>query len=171
MGELALQFNNIMKVFVLLGIMALAAAKPKGSLPSLSLIEERSKNGSPLVEVTFPDGSSDFLVLKRYQGMDGHFIGHLKNEPEACVAMVNHPKHVELTIFSKRALGSPMYKWNGNGKVELIPLPFSNGKRDGDAIGTENQVGVEDEVFDPVAKAEFLNIEENMTAEQAASVP
>ena len=28
--ELALQFNNIMKVFVLLGIMALAAAKPKG---------------------------------------------------------------------------------------------------------------------------------------------
>ena len=28
--ELALQFNNIMKVFVLLGIMALVAAKPKG---------------------------------------------------------------------------------------------------------------------------------------------
>ena len=140
-----------------------------GSLPSFSLIEERSKNGNPLVKVTFTDGSSDFLVLNRYQGMDGHFIGHLKNEPEACVAMVNHPKHVELTIFSKRTAGLPMYKWKGNGEVELVPLPFTNGERDGDTVPIKN--GAEDEVFDPVNEAEFLNIEENMTADQAASVP
>ena len=101
--------------------------------------------------------------------MDGHFIGHLKNEPEACVAMVNHPKHVELTIFSKRTAGLPMYKWKGNGEVELVPLPFTNGERDGDTVPIKN--GAEDEIFDPVNEAEFLNIEENMTADQAASVP
>ena len=140
-----------------------------GSLPSFSLIEERSRNGNPLVKVTFTDGSSDFLVLNRYQGMDGHFIGHLKNEPDACVAMVNHPKHVELTIFSRRTAGLPMYKWKGNGEVELVPLPFTNGERDGDTVPIKN--GAEDEVFDPVNEAEFLNIEENMTADQAASVP
>ena len=136
-----------------------------GSLPSFSLIEERSKNGNPLVEVTFSDGSSDFLVLNRYQGMDGHFIGHLRNEPEACVAMVNHPKHFELTIFSNRILGSPMYKWNGNGEVELVPLPFLNGERD------EEMVLNGDELINPEIEKELLEIEENMTAEQAASVP
>ena len=74
-------------------------------MPSFSLVEERSINGNPLVEVTFPDGSSDFLVLNKYQGMDEHFIGHLRNEPEACVAMVNHPEHTEFTIMSERAIG------------------------------------------------------------------
>ena len=136
-----------------------------GSLPSFSLIEERSKNGNPLVEVTFSDGSSDFLVLNKYQRMDGHFIGHLRNEPEACVAMVNHPKHVELTIFSKRILGSPMYKWNGNGEVELVPLPFSNDERD-EEMGHNG-----DELINQEIENELLNIEENMTEEQAASVP
>ena len=101
--------------------------------------------------------------------MDGHFIGHLKNEPDACVAMVNHPKHAELTIFSKRTAGIPMYKWKDNGEVELVPLPFSNGERDGDVVPMK--IGAEDEDFDPVNEAEFLNIEENMTSDQAASVP
>ena len=96
--------------------------------------------------------------------MDGHFIGHLRNEPEACVAMVNHPKHVELTIFSNRILRSPMYKWNGNGEVELVPLPFY-GERDGEMVYNG------DELINPEIENEILEIEENMTAEQAASVP
>ena len=75
-----------------------------GILPSFTLISERSSQGNdiPLVKVDFIDGSSDSLVLNKYEGMDGHFIGHLKNEPEACVAMVNHPEHAELTILSDR---------------------------------------------------------------------
>ena len=74
-----------------------------GYLPSFSLIKERSQNiVNPLVEVTFADGSSDFLILSKYENRDGHFIGHLENEPTACVAMVNHPEHAELTIMSNR---------------------------------------------------------------------
>ena len=77
-----------------------------GILPTFTLIEERSSQGSqdniPLVQVDFIDGSSDFLVLGKYKGLDGHFIGHLQNEPEACVAMVHHPEHTELTILSDR---------------------------------------------------------------------
>ena len=75
-----------------------------GILPNFILIEERSNQGHdiPLVQVDFIDGSSDFLVLSKYEGMDGHFIGHLQNEPEACAAMVYHPEHTELTILSKR---------------------------------------------------------------------
>ena len=54
------------------------------------------------MEVNFADGSSDFLILSKYEDLDGHFIGHLENEPTACVAMVNHPEHAELTIMSNR---------------------------------------------------------------------
>ena len=67
-------------------------------------------NESPMVKVTFVDGSSDNLVLNKYENMDGHFIGHLENEPDACVAMVNHAGHTELTIMSNRVIGSTMYK-------------------------------------------------------------
>ena len=98
-----------------------------GFLPSFSLIEDRSTFDIPLVEVNFADGSSDFLILSKYKGLDGHFIGHLQNEQTACVAMVNHPEHSELTIMSNRAIGSTQYKWKNNGEVELIPEVFSNG--------------------------------------------
>ena len=76
-----------------------------GLVPSFTLIEERSTDERPLVKVNFADGSSDYLILSKYEGMDGRFIGHLKNEPTACVAMVNHPEHTEFTIMSERAIG------------------------------------------------------------------
>merc|ERR1719219_631584 len=114
---------------IFLGLLALAVAKPKGKI-SFSLIEERSSNGIPSVKVDFADGSSDFLVLSKYENMDGHFIGHLANEKTACVAMVNHPEHSELTIMSDRVVGSTIYKWKNNGEVELIPEVFSNGETD-----------------------------------------
>ena len=72
-----------------------------------------------MVKITFADGSSDNLVLNKYENMEGHFIGHLENEPDACVAMVNHPEHAELTIMSNRVVGSTMYKWHNDGNVEL----------------------------------------------------
>ena len=98
-----------------------------GFLPSFSLIEDRSTNEIPMVEVNFADGSSDFLILSKYEGLDGHFIGHLQNEQTACVAMVNHPEHSELTIMSDRTIGSTQYKWKNNNEVEMIPEVFSNG--------------------------------------------
>ena len=97
-------------------------------MPSFSLLSDRSTIGNPLVEVNFVDGSSDFLILSKYEDLDGHFIGYLENEVTACVAMVNHPEHSELTIMSDRIIGSTQYKWKNNGEVELIPEVFSNGE-------------------------------------------
>ena len=118
----------------------------------------------------FADGSSDFLVLSQYEGLDGHFIGHLANEKTACVAMVNHPEHAELTIMSNRAIGSTMYKWHNNGNVELIPEVFNNGKEQSVAVDKD-----EDENDEPAANQadddELQNIENNMTADEAATVP
>ena len=133
---------------------------------SFTRIEERLSNGIPSVKVNFADGSSDLMVLSKHQGLDGHFIGHLANERTACVAMVDHPEHAELTIMSERTVGSTMYKWAKNGEVEQIPEVFSNGERSevmarGDA----------DDEMDTDEMAGEMEIEENMTHEEAATAP
>ena len=135
---------------------------------SFTKIEERSSNGSPSVKVNFVDGSSDFLVLSKYEGLDGHFIGHLANEKTACVAMVNHPEHAELTIMSDRTVGSTMYKWNKNGEVEVIPENFSNGETD--MVMARESEGDDEDIISS-AEEELFEIEEQMTASEEASVP
>ena len=67
-------------------------------------------NESPMVKVTFADGSSDNLVLNKYENMDGPLIGQLENIPYALVAIIKHPGYTELTIMSNRVIGSTMYK-------------------------------------------------------------
>jgi len=156
-----------MKLFIL-GVLALAAAKPNGKV-SFSLIEERSTNGNPSVKVNFADGSSDFLVLSKYEGLDGHFIGHLANEKTACVAMVNHPEHAELTIMSNRVVGSTMYKWHNTGNVELVPEVFSNGLERSEVMERD---GENDELIANQEEQDALeNIEDHLTAAQASTVP
>ena len=127
-----------------------------------------------MVQVTFADGSTDFLLLNKYEGLDGHFIGHLENEPDACVAMVNHPEHSELTIMSNnRKMGSSMFKWNKNGIVEVIPEIFSNGGGQKDIVLRENIEQNDDDelVGDQETQNKLNEIEQTMTDEQAANVP
>ena len=139
------------------------------NLPSFSLIEERTLNGTPLVEVIFPDGTSDNLVLNKYEDMEGHFIGHLENEPDACVAMVNHPEHAELTILSNRVVGSTMYKWYNNGDVELVPEVFSNGLERDEVM--ERNIEDDEPIVDQAEEVEEGIIENLLSAAQAKSVP
>ena len=48
--------------------------------------------------------------MNKYENMDGPLIGQLENVPDACVAMVNHAGHTELTIVSNKVVRSTMYK-------------------------------------------------------------
>ena len=122
-----------------------------------------------MVKITFADGSSDNLVLNKYENMEGHFIGHLENEPDACVAMVNYPEHAEVTIMSDRVVGSTMYKWHNNGDVELVPEVFSN------ELERDEVMERDGENDEPIANQEEQdaqdNIEANLTPEQASTVP
>ena len=99
------------------------------------MVEERSFNGAPIVEVTFPDGYKDTLELSmfyanpddRISGIERcHYFGHLANEPEACVAMTGciGSEDVEFTIFSTHVNDSPMFKWTKDGNVEIIEKSF-----------------------------------------------
>ena len=60
------------------------------------LLEEKSYNGAPRVSIVFPNDFEDNLVLNQFYAnqedrmadiKDCNFIGHLENEPKACVAM------------------------------------------------------------------------------------
>ena len=85
----------------------------------------------PNILVTFPDGYSDNLVLNHFysenDNADGcHFLGHLKNEQEACIAMTGciGSEDVEFTIMSEHAPENGLFKWKLDGNVEVIDHPF-----------------------------------------------
>ena len=142
-------------------------------MPTFSLLEERSTNGNPLVKVTFADGSSDFLILSQYENLDRHFIGYLENEPTACVAMVNHHEHRELTIMSNRMIGSTQYKWKHNGDVELIPEVFSDGKETDIAMSSSQLRKNQDHdvIYLEHMMYQNIEIEEHITPKEEAMVP
>ena len=99
--------------------------------PKFTLLEERYANGAPSVSVTFPNGHQDNLILDRYDANEEdrmsnkkhcNFIGHLENEPEACVAMTGcfGSEDVHLTILSTHATESRMFTWTKEGEVDVI---------------------------------------------------
>merc|ERR1712166_609003 len=133
----------IMKFLVIASLIAITySAELKRKVPSrpprFGLIQERSFNGAPSVSIAFPDGYKDTLVLERYYANEEermerteacHYIGHLANEREACVAMTGcvGSEDVQFTIMSTHATESPMFKWTTEGNVEVIESPFKNG--------------------------------------------
>ena len=56
-----------------------------------------------------------------------HFLGHLANDREACVAMTGcvGQEDVELTILSEHNSDSGLYKWNKDGTIEIINHPLT----------------------------------------------
>ena len=107
-----------------------------GEVPTFTLDLERSINRSPSVTVTFPDGYQDTLILSKFYTneevkMEGEedtcaYIGHLANEPEACVAMTGcfGQEDVQFSIFSSHAADSGTYSWNMDGTVHVIENPL-----------------------------------------------
>ena len=106
------------------------------STPRFTLIEERSSNGTHAISVVFPDGHEDTLILDQHYFFEEdriaqveycNYIGHLENDPEACVAMTGciGSEDVEFTILSEHITESPMLKWTKHGIVETIEHPYT----------------------------------------------
>merc|ERR1712025_31450 len=123
---------STMRVYIIFSLLVVVySAKVKNTSPKFTFLEERSANGAPSVSVTFPDGYKDNLILSRFDANNEdrmaneehcNFIGHLENEPEACVAMTGcfGSEDVHLTILSNHATESRMFTWTIDGHVELI---------------------------------------------------
>jgi len=131
--------TSIMRVHLIISMVAVAyAAELKGSTPTFSLSEERSFDGSPKINIVFANGKSDTMVLTKFD--DGEedkietgveecrYLGHLENEPSACVAMAGclGVDKVEFTIISENVFDSPAYVWTKEGSVNMIEMENSN---------------------------------------------
>ena len=95
------------------------------NLPALRLLsQDRLLDGIPQISVTFPDGYSDNLLLKKHSDDHCHYIGHLEHEKEACVAVTGclGQEDLELTVLSEHLDQSPMMRWKLDGSVEVIEV-------------------------------------------------
>ncbi len=101
----------------------------------MSLRSWASRSDAPTVDITFVNGIKDTLILHRHftgdvmrrsGKMTCNFLGHLKNEPEACVALTGCPgeEKVSITLFSNNNHNHFMYEWHQDGTVEGIDSAF-----------------------------------------------
>merc|ERR1711997_1438538 len=103
----------IMRFLVIASLIAITySAELKRKGPIFSLVEERSSNGAPSIDVTFSDGYQDTLILNKYYA----------NEVGACVAMTGcvGSEDLDLTILSTHSGDSAMFKWTKEGNVEIV---------------------------------------------------
>ena len=132
-------YKNLLEIIIFVSLIGFGHSKIsdlKWRKPNFTLIQENNSNDNeiPNIEIMFPDGSSDTLVLHRYYSnkMDQqknnikscNFIGYLKNETDACVGLSGCPgkENVEFLILSTR-LENPAYKWRSHidGYVQRLP--------------------------------------------------
>jgi len=143
--------------------------------PTFTLLDSRLDDDVPMpipnILVTFPDGYSDNLVLNHFysenDNADGcHFLGHLKNEQEACIAMTGciGSEDVEFTIMSEHAPENGLFKWKLDGNVEVIDHPFKNGAAD-------NRGDANDIRGDPAQMQKEAQIEKSLTANSKTLPP
>ena len=98
-----------------------------------SVLNERSSESFPNIMVTFPDGYTDRLVLRKHYfndedrmdyDNDCNYNGHLANEKHACVAMTGclGSDDIEFTIMSTHAVGSAGYVWTKTGEIHMVDI-------------------------------------------------
>ena len=122
-----------MKVTFILLLPCLVAAKPSG-LPEITVLETRTFDGIPSIDITFPDGFQDHFVLERHymtemdrmaKKMHCNFIGHLAKDTEACVAVTGCPgEEMEFTINSEHAGAYGKMILHKDGRLEQVESPF-----------------------------------------------
>ena len=108
--------------------------------PTFSLASERSFDGSPKINIVFPNGKSDSMILmisdsdlelREETGIDEcRYMGYLEKDPEACLAMTGCPgiEDVHFTILSDDPESSGLFVWRKDGKVETSIHEVTNCK-------------------------------------------
>ena len=101
-------------------------------VPTIKILEN-TESDVPKIEISFPDGRQDTLILHKYtipafgQVKDNNtctYIGHLEKEPGASVAVTGCPgEDMEFTINSDHSQGTNLYCLSKSGIVTAIPLP------------------------------------------------
>ena len=118
---------------LLLGIYAFvcSAKENESAIPTFTVVSPRSNLQPPSIEVVFPNGVHDELVLKPYTLFKGskdgsNYIGHLKKTPESSVAVTGNlneqADRMVITLLSKHNVDE-MYEVDYFGRAKVIPIP------------------------------------------------
>lgn len=88
------------------------------------------KGDVPIIQLTFGDGYEDLMKLRRFKPNSKdpkkcHFVGHLQNEPKACVSLVGcfGLDNMEMMIHSKHS-SNFMFILHTNGTLESVESEF-----------------------------------------------
>ena len=104
-------------------------------LPQIKVTQDRSLYDIPEIEITFSDGHQDELILEKHFPNEEemledqnhcNYFGHLKNDPEACVAVTGcyGEDDVEFTIMSDHALTKNRFMLQKDGQLKEIKSVF-----------------------------------------------
>ena len=103
-------------------------------MPVIRVSQDRTLTSIPEIQIVFPDGHADSLILHRHYVSDlerleskpnCNYLGHLEKDLQACVAVTGClGQDMELTINSKHNSVSNTYLLRKSGKVELIDKPL-----------------------------------------------
>ena len=117
-----------------LGICVTGAEEKVDGVPIFKVVSSRTLQEPPSIEVIFPNGLHDELVLEHYKlfkdSKDGHnYIGYLKNTPGSSVAVtgdiVNPEDRMEITLLSPNNKDQ-MFEVDNFGRTKVIPIPKEN---------------------------------------------
>ena len=157
-------------------------------LPEVIVKESKSLNGIPTIGITFSDGFQDNFVLERHYMSDTdrmmkrihcNFIGHLANDPEACVAVTGCPgTKMEFSINSGNADRSARFILHPEGVMEEIESAFKEGTLSNPLRIPQNlrddeewELIDDDELENPDQIAEEMQFEANCAAGQCTALP
>ena len=95
----------------------------------------RSLGEIPSIDITFPNGMKDSIVLERFYPTKEsrmatmpscNFFGHLLNDKKACVSVTGcaGQDNMEFTINSVNSGPSNMYILHKNGHLEMVESAF-----------------------------------------------
>ena len=164
-----------MKIVLILSVICFAIGIAKSDdLPKVHVNKvTRGINGIPSIDITFPDGFQDHLVLERYymtkedqmaNKTHCNFIGHLAIDTNACVAVTGCPgERMEFTVNSKHAGRGNRFIVHTNGDLEKVESAFRI-----DSLG--NSLNVDEDMDSPFVAGEMQS-EANCAAGQCTSLP
>ena len=120
-----------MKIFIALSLINLTLAMPNSpNTPKITVQQDRSISTIPKIDIVFPNGHEDKMILKRHhvteneeenQELNCNFLGHLEKDREACLAVTGCPgQEMEFTIHSRHNVETNKYVLLPSGNVEPI---------------------------------------------------
>ena len=106
-------------------------------VPEILVQQDRSSKSIPEIQVTFPNGHRDNLVLHKHYSSKlqknstkeyCHYLGHLEKDDQACVAVTGCVgEEMDFTISSKHNTVTNLYHMDKLGQVHAIsPLSLKN---------------------------------------------